>query len=62
MTRLSDKNRLDWFIAKSNDHQRFAYFRAHRKRLLHLIQPERFNEIAGVADNPENVPSDNSAA
>jgi hypothetical protein len=50
-TRLSDKSRLDWFVAKANDYQRFAYFKAHRKRLLHLISPERFSEIIGGVEH-----------
>jgi hypothetical protein len=52
MTRLSDKDRLDWFVAKSNDQQRFAYFRAHRRRLLHLITTERFREVADLPQEP----------
>ena len=49
-TKLSDKHRLDWFVAKSNDHQRFTYFRSHRRRLLHLITPEQFSAIVGEAE------------
>jgi hypothetical protein len=61
MTKLSDKSRLDWFMAKSNDHQRFAYFKGHRRRLLHLITPDRFNEIAGIPEEPVDAQSDIAA-
>jgi len=61
MTKLSDKSRLDWFVAKSNDHQRYAYFRTHRKRLLHLITTERFRAFAGIPESPASAERDIAA-